>query len=70
MVDGGAAPETIHLHECLIVVGNEAHGIPKEWLETCEQQTTISMPGKTESLNASVAGSIALYLAYSPKKTE
>jgi len=46
----------------LLVVGNEAHGIPAKWLKDCEELLTLPMPGKTESLNAAVAGSIALYL--------
>jgi RNA methyltransferase, TrmH family len=52
----------INPHHVLLVVGNEAHGIPTEWLNECDQRMTIPMPGGTESLNAAVAGSIALYL--------
>lgn len=48
----------------LIVVGSEAHGLPAEWAESCTKMVTIPMPGKTESLNAAVAGSIALYLVF------
>lgn len=48
----------------LLVVGNEANGIPAEWLKECAEQATLPMPGKTESLNAAIAGSIALYLLY------
>jgi TrmH family RNA methyltransferase len=44
-----------------LVVGNEAHGIPEAWVAQCDERITITMPGKTESLNAAVAGSIALY---------
>ncbi len=46
----------------LLVIGNEAHGIPKEYLETCEYQLSLPMPGNTESLNAAIAGAIAMYL--------
>ncbi|HTM06086.1 MAG TPA: RNA methyltransferase [Patescibacteria group bacterium] len=45
----------------LLVVGNEGHGLPIEWQKDCQLHTTIVMPGKTESLNAAVAGSIALH---------
>lgn len=45
----------------LLVVGNEAHGLPVQWQKDCALKTTIAMPGNTESLNAAVAGSIALY---------
>lgn len=45
----------------LLVIGNEAHGLPKKWLNDCDQLITLDMPGPVESLNASVAGSIAMY---------
>jgi len=45
----------------LLVIGNEASGIPSEWADGCDEKVTLVMPGKVESLNASVAGSIALY---------
>jgi len=48
----------------LFVIGNEAHGIPEAYLADCAEQITLPMPGKTESLNAAIAGSIALYLQY------
>jgi RNA methyltransferase, TrmH family len=46
----------------LLIVGSEAHGLPEEWLEQCDEKITLPMPGGTESLNAAVAGSIALYI--------
>lgn len=48
----------------LFVIGNEAHGIPEGWLRSCNEQITLPMPGKTESLNAAIAGSIVLYINY------
>lgn len=48
----------------LLVIGNEAHGISDAWLKDCSDRATLVMPGQTESLNAAVAGSIALYLSY------
>lgn len=48
----------------LIVVGNEAHGILPEWQKDCDELITLPMPGNTESLNAAIAGSIALYMLY------
>lgn len=57
-------PLTNLLPKGLIVVGSEAHGLPTEWAESCTKMVTIPMPGKTESLNAAVAGSIALYLMF------
>lgn len=68
VVSEGNPPENINFKDILLVIGNEAHGIPKHWLSECEQKMTIPMPGNTESLNAAVAGSIAMYLAFSKKK--
>lgn len=48
----------------LLVIGNEARGLPDTWLNECSTKITLPMPGGTESLNAAVAGSIAVYIAY------
>ena len=65
VVKDGSQPQQSSNNQTLLVVGNEAHGIPNKWLEQCDTQTTLAMPGKTESLNAAVAGSIALYTLFS-----
>lgn len=62
VVSGGASPETLTADNQLLVVGNEARGLPNSWQQDCDQLITIPMPGNVESLNAAVAGSIALYL--------
>ena len=62
VVKNGKAPQEHELNDVFLVIGNEAHGIPSDWLNDCELKCTLPMPGKTESLNAAVAGSIALYL--------
>jgi TrmH family RNA methyltransferase len=54
--------EKASLSNTLLVVGNEAHGIASAYLAQCNERVTITMPGNTESLNAAIAGSIALYL--------
>jgi len=59
----GKSPESVNLKNALIVVGNEGAGIPDEWIAQCDEKITLPMPGNFESLNAAVAGSIALYLA-------
>ncbi len=46
----------------LLVIGNEANGIPKTWLKNCDELVTIPMKNDIESLNAAVAGSIALFI--------
>lgn len=65
IVQGGVTPEQLKLQNALIVVGNEAEGLPQEWVSTCDLKCTLNMPGNTESLNAAIAGSIVLYLARS-----
>lgn len=64
VVSGGKKPQEINLKKQLLVVGNEAHGLPDEWLSNCAHQLTLPMPGGTESLNAAVAGSLAMYIGY------
>lgn len=63
VVKNGKKPNEINLNNSLLVIGSEAHGIEEQWLKDCEEKMTLPMPGKTESLNAAIAGSIALYLA-------
>lgn len=65
VVKGGKKPADINFEKTLLIVGNEASGIQQEWLRDVDEYMTIPMPGKTESLNAGVAGSIGLYLAFS-----
>ena len=48
--------------ELAIVVGQERHGLGP-WETLCDRVAAIPMPGGTESLNAAVAGSIAVYEA-------
>jgi TrmH family RNA methyltransferase len=61
VVSEGSNPADLDLSTSLLVVGNEAQGIPDAWLADCEQRMTLPMPGGAESLNAAVAGSIGLY---------
>lgn len=45
----------------VIVIGNEANGVSCEMLEACDVQVTIPMPGRAESLNASIAAALMIY---------
>lgn len=60
---GGQSPASLNLSNALFVAGNEAHGIPNEWIDMCDQTLTLPMPGNTESLNVATAASIVLYIA-------
>jgi len=46
---------------CGIVIGNEGQGISDEVIACVDQRIKIPMPGKSESLNASIATSVILY---------
>ena len=44
-----------------LVVGSESHGVSEEFLQSSATRLTIPSLGKAESLNASIAGGIAIY---------
>lgn len=46
-----------------ICVGNEGAGLSRELLERASERASIPMPGRMESLNAGVAGSLCLFEA-------
>lgn len=61
-VSGGAAPEAIEADRPIaLLVGNEARGLDDSVVDRCAASVTIPMPGDVESLNAGVAGAIAMY---------
>ena len=58
-----------HLRGALgLVVGSEGEGIRPLVHSRCDIVLKLPMRGKIESLNAAVAGSVALYLAYLARK--
>lgn len=56
MMSSYQAPEKVAL-----LLGEEVHGIPADFLSQCEDIIEIPMVGKKESFNVSVAAGIALY---------
>ena len=46
---------------CVAVIGNEANGLSEQMINACHKKVTISMNGRAESLNASVAASIVMW---------
>jgi 23S rRNA (guanosine2251-2'-O)-methyltransferase len=44
-----------------IVVGSEGEGLGRLIRDTCDQLISLPLHGKIESLNAGIAGAIALY---------
>jgi TrmH family RNA methyltransferase len=67
IVSGGKTPAEL-VQQCgarkkFIMVGNEARGLTQEQIKQCDMLMTLPMPsGQIESLNAAVAGALALYL--------
>lgn len=59
-------PRDADLSNALIVVGNEGNGLARQRVGQCEEKMALDMPGGFESLNASIAGSIALYITTAP----
>lgn len=51
-----------------VVVGNEAHGVSAEVAAMANIRTLIPMCGNSESLNASVAGSVVMYEIFRQKR--
>lgn len=60
--DGEPLPAMAWGPRTVVAVGNERHGLGR-WEPLCGRRAAIPMRGKTESLNAAVAGAIALYEA-------
>jgi TrmH family RNA methyltransferase len=48
---------------CALMIGNEGAGLGAELLSLADARISIPMPGRVESLNAAVAGSLLLYEA-------
>lgn len=58
-------PDRVRLDGALaLVVGNEAQGMRSLVRDSCDLLLRLPMRGKIDSLNAAVAGSVALYLAW------
>lgn len=65
VVKNGKSEKELDFNKIVLVVGSEAHGISENQLKDCKEKLTLKMQGDVESLNAAVAGSIAMYLAKS-----
>jgi 23S rRNA (guanosine2251-2'-O)-methyltransferase len=71
-LEGGAGAERIdrvRLDGALaLVVGSEGQGMRSLTRGLCDLLVQLPMRGRVESLNASVAGSVALYFAWQARK--
>lgn len=62
VVAGGAPPEQLAgIAHCALLIGDESAGLPTDVVEAADMGITIRMPGRTQSLNAGVAGSLLAY---------
>jgi RNA methyltransferase, TrmH family len=52
------------------VLGSERDGLPAAVVERCDVTGTISLPGRVESLNVAMAGTIALYESWRRRATQ
>ena len=67
---GGTTEDTPGLDLTGLVVGNEGAGLGRLIREKCDFFVILPMLGKVASLNAAVAGSIALYEALRQRRVE
>ncbi|MEA2024881.1 MAG: RNA methyltransferase [Actinomycetota bacterium] len=67
VVEGGQEPSAVEIDAPIaLLVGSESHGLPSEMVNQCDVTMTIPMSADSESLNAAVAGSIAMYALSGP----
>jgi TrmH family RNA methyltransferase len=59
-----SAIQAAYTSACALMIGNEGAGLGPEWLALADERVTIPTPGRVESLNAAVAGSLLLFEAY------
>jgi 23S rRNA (guanosine2251-2'-O)-methyltransferase len=58
------APNDYFTSGLALIVGSEGEGLRDLTRKKCDMLLRLPMRGRTESLNAAVSGSIALYLAF------
>jgi len=69
VADDPANPDTLPLsaaeltQPCALMIGNEGAGLAADLLNLADARISIPMPGRVESLNAAIAGSLLLYEA-------
>jgi tRNA G18 (ribose-2'-O)-methylase SpoU len=52
-----------------VVLGSEGHGLPRKWIQLCQQRLTIPMHPGVDSLNANIATGVLLYEITRPRVT-
>jgi TrmH family RNA methyltransferase len=61
-VSGGSDPGSLEDDQPIaLLIGNESHGLPATMVEQCVASLTIPIAEDVESLNAAVAGAVAMF---------
>jgi TrmH family RNA methyltransferase len=61
IVEGGSEVDDVGDGMVALLIGGEAHGLPRSVAERVRHSVTITTPGPTESLNAAMAAGILVY---------
>lgn len=62
-ISGGVDPGSLDVDPPIaLLIGNESHGLPATMVELCVASLTIPISADVESLNASAAGAVAMYV--------
>lgn len=51
----------LDLARAAVIIGSEGRGVSEETIDRCSKTVIIPMPGRAESLNAAIAGSIVMW---------
>jgi TrmH family RNA methyltransferase len=68
IVAGGDHYRSADLHDAVICVGNEAHGLHPGFVDRCDHAITIPLAGPTESLNVAAAAAIVIFAALEQRR--
>lgn len=67
---GGVDPASANLRgPVALLLGNEAHGLPPELAKAASGRLTLPMPGRAESLNVAMAGTVVAFEASRQRQT-
>ncbi len=61
LADQRKATSSLVFERGVLLVGNEANGLPEAYAKACKRSVTLPQSGRAESLNAAVAAGICMY---------
>jgi TrmH family RNA methyltransferase len=68
VVSGGENYGSVDLSDAVLCLGNEAHGLDREFVKRCDHAITIPLAGPTESLNVAAAAAIVVFAALEQRR--